>query len=456
MYLFCRIILDSTRCAVARGGRRVRQTFRSLRTRNYRLYFAGHSISVTGEWMQRIGQAWLVLELTDSATLLGLTAGLQQLPTLLLGVWGGLLADRLDKRTLLLWSQALAGTFSLILAVLVVTGAVQLWMVLVLAFALGSTTALERPAKHTFVTEMVPSEDVANAVTLNSIVFNAAKAVGPAIAGIMIATVGLSSAFFANAVSYLGALVALSLMRRAELYPASITARARGQVREGFRYVRRTPVLAGAVVLMAVSGTLAYEWAVTLPLLARDAFGGDAQTYGLMFSAMGIGAVLGGLVVASSLQATVRTLVVTALVFGTLMFVTAGAPTLVLALAALTALGGASIAFRSTATALLQLEAAPALRGRVMSILTVAMAGSTPIGGPLAGWIAEVAGPRAAFALGGGATIVAALWMARYARRSGRVRSGDPVDGSDRDVLPTAAYPARADTRVDDIGTSGL
>lgn len=427
---------------------RVRETFRSLRWRNYRLYFVGHAISVTGEWMQRIGQAWLVLELTDSATLLGLTAGLQQLPTLLLGIWGGLLADRMDKRTLLAWSQALAGAFALILAMLVVTDTVRLWMVLVLAFALGSTTALERPAKHTFVTEMVPADDVANAVTLNSIVFNAAKAVGPAIAGVLIAAVGLSAAFFANAFSYMGALVALLLMRRGDLYAASVAVRARGQVREGLSYVRRTPVLAGTLLLMAVSGTLAYEWAVTLPLLARDAFDGGAQVYGLMFSAMGIGAVLGGLVVASSLRATVRTLVTTALVFGALMFVTAGAPTLILALIALTALGGASIAFRSTATSLLQLESEPALRGRVMSILTVAMAGSTPIGGPLAGWIAEVAGPRAAFALGGGATVAAAVWMVRFARRSATTAAGMPA--ANAPVDPAAAYPAAPAIAVDD------
>jgi predicted MFS family arabinose efflux permease len=406
---------------------RLRRTFASLSNRNYRLYFVGHGISATGEWAQKIGQAWLVLELSGSGTLLGITAGLQHLPTLVIGPWGGLLADRVDKRRLLLATQVAAGALALTLGLLTATGMVEVWMVMVLALMLGSVKALDKPAKQNLVLDMVGPADLANAVVLNSVVHNVAKAAGPAIAGMLIATVGIAASFYANAASYFAVLLALVLIRPAELQPAPRTVRGPGQLREGLRYVWATPRLRGPLLLMTVSGVLAYEWAVTLPLLARDAFGGDAQTFGTMFSAMGLGAVIGGLAVASSMKPRTNTLLGTALVFSGLMLLTAGTPTLGVAFVALFLLGGASVAFRSTATALIQLRSAPEMRGRVMSLLSVALVGTTPLGGPLMGWLAEVIGIRFTFALGGVATAVAAVASFLWVRRRRRAPDGQPV-----------------------------
>lgn len=396
---------------------RLRATFQSLSVRNFRVYFLGHVVSASGEWMQRTGQAWLVLELTDSATLLGLTAALQHLPMLLIGPWGGLVADRADKRRLMMWTQGIAGLLAIILGVLVERDEITFWMVLLLALGLGCTSAFDHPAKKTFLAEMVPASQLANAVTLHSIVFNSAKAIGPALAGVLIVSIGLSSSFIGNGLSYLVMLSVLVAIRPADLHPAPRTLRARGQLSEGLRYVRNTPELAGPLFLMAVSGTLAYEWTVTLPLLARYTFGGNAQTYGLMFSTMGAGAVVGGLFVAGWVKAQLVYLFGAAWIFGGLVVVTSLAPTLAVAYVALFALGASSIAFRALATTLLQLNAAPEMRGRVMAILAVALTGSSPIGAPLLGWIGQTAGPRAALALGGVATLIAAAVTTRYVRR---------------------------------------
>jgi predicted MFS family arabinose efflux permease len=395
----------------------LRATFGSLSSHNYRLYFTGNTVSQIGTWMQRIGQVWLVLELTGSGTWLGVTAALQHLPLLLVPAWGGALADRMDKRRLILWSESCAGACALLLGLLTARGLVELWMVLGLALLLGTINALDEPAKKTFVFEMVGPGLMTNAITLNSVVFNIAKAVGPALAGVLISTVEIAASFFVNAGSYFAVVLALALMRVSDLQAPIPVPRRRGQMREGLRYVRGTPGLAGPLMLMTVSGVLAYEWAVTLPLLATDAFGGDATTFGLLFSAMGVGAVVGGLLVAGSLQPTMRALLVTAAVFSTLMVFTALSPSLLIALAALVVLGGSSIAFRSLATALLQIGAAPEMRGRVMALLTIALTGTTPIGAPLVGWIGETVGARFAFGLGGVGTALAALGTAWYMRR---------------------------------------
>ncbi len=396
-----------------RGG----GTFQSLSNRNFRLYFIGQSISVSGTWMQKVAQAWLVLELSGSGTLLGVTLALQHLPLLVIGPWGGLLADRFDKRKILLRTQCVSAGLALLLGVLTVTGLVQLWLVLVLAFALGTAHALDKPARHTFVLEMVKPEHLTNAVTLTSIVANAGKSVGPAIAGVLIASVGLGVSFMLNAVSYIAVVVSLALMREDDLARALPAAYARGQLREGVRYVRSTPELLGPLGLMTVAGLLAYEWGVTLPLMARDAVGGDAQTFGLMFSAMGIGAVLGGLVVAGSLKATTGVLLTTAWVFSVLIGAAAVAPTVGVLLVALVFLGGASIALKAVASSLVQLRSAPEMRGRVTALLAVATSGTTPVGGPLVGWISETWGPRFALGLGGAATAVAAAATVVYLRR---------------------------------------
>lgn len=416
--------------------RRLRATFLAFATRNFRIYFTGHAISVAGEWMQKVAQAWLVLELSGSGTLLGVTAALQHLPMLMIGPWGGLLADRMSKRRLMMWTQSGAGLLALVLGVLTHHGVVTVWMVLALAFALGMTKAVDQPARQSFVIEMVGPEGVTNAITLNNVAHNVAKIVGPAAAGVLIAAVGLAASFYVNAASYLAVVAALVLMRPGELAPSAPARRSPGQVREGLRYVRRSPRLLAPLALVAVSGLFAYEWQVTLPLFAGDVFGGDAQDLGLMFSAMGVGAVVGGLVVAGSPRPAVGGLVATASAFGAVLLAASFAPTYETALVLLLLVGGGSIAFRALATSFLQLEARPELRGRVMALLAVAFFGTTPIGGPLLGWIAETLGPRFAVGLGGAATIVAAggaLWYLHRCAALGAV----PEAGAD--ASPVAA-----------------
>ncbi len=406
---------------------RFRGTFRSLSVRNYRLYFTGQSVSLIGTWMQRLGQEWLVLQLTGSGTWLGVIAALQFLPILLLAPWGGLIADRVDKRRLILTTQIIASLLAFVLAVLTGTGVVQLWMVALLALGLGVVTALDNPARQSFVVEMVGDADVSNAVTLNSIVVNAARAIGPAVAGTLIALVGIASSFFVNGASYIFVVGALLLMDTGALRPSVPAARGPGQLREGFRYVRRTPELRSALLLMAVAGMLAYEFTVTLPLLARFVFHGGAATLGLLNTAIGVGAVLGGLLTASRAQATERALVGSALAFGGMLVITAFMPTLPLAVVSLAVLGAVSIQFLSMGNALLQLRTDPRYRGRVMALWAVAFFGTTPIGAPIVGWVGEVGGARAGLLLGGVATVLAAGFVAMRQRRA---RAGAVVDAS--------------------------
>ena len=383
-------------------------TFESLRYRNYRRYIVGQGVSVIGTWMQKVAQAWLVLELTDSGTLLGVTAALQQLPTLVLTPWGGLLADRVDKRKILLCTQTAAAVPALILGILTLSGHVTIWIVFILAVVLGIIEAIDKPARMTFVSDIVDPKHITNAVTLNNIVQNMGKVVGPALAGIMIATVGLGYSFLANSASFIAVLSGLWLIRPEFQQKSTRAERSKGQLIEGVRYVRHRRDLFGPLILMTITGMLAYNWQVVLPLLARDTFDGDAQVAGLMFTAMGIGAVVGGLAVAGSLKATSGRLVATGLIFALIMIGAALAPTLIFALIMLSALGAASVSFRALATSLMQLRAAPAMRGRVVSLLIIATNGTTPIGGPLIGWISQEYGARSALILGGVTTALAA------------------------------------------------
>ncbi|HEX9644514.1 MAG TPA: MFS transporter [Acidimicrobiia bacterium] len=405
---------------------RLRATFKSLSNYNYRLYFVGQSVSASGTWMQRLGQAWLVLDLTGSGTMLGVTAALQQLPMLMLGPWTGLLADRVDKRRLIVATQAAAAALAIALFILTATESVELWMVLLLAMALGVTDAVDRPVRSAFVVEMVGPERLTNAVVLNSVVMNAARTVGPAIGGIVIATLGLAASFLINSVSYLAVVGVVLAMRTRELRPPVAAAAGPGQVRNVFRHVMAKPELAWPLGLMTVAGLLAFEWTITLPLLARDTFGGDARTLGFLFSAMGIGAVIGGLWAAASLAATETSLLRTAWRFSVLLVAVALAPGLPVALLALFLLGAASIAMRGVAMSLLQLNADPDMRGRVMALFAMALAGTTPVGGPLVGWIGETFGARTAFALAGIGTGLA-TWALHLGVRRARRRASPPV-----------------------------
>ncbi len=383
-------------------------TFAALRVPNYRRYFAGQAVSLVGTWMQTIAQGWLVLELTGSGTALGLMAAAQFLPILLLAPYGGVLADRLDKRRLLIATQVGLGAIALALGVLVVTGLVQLWMVLVLALMLGLLTAVDNPARQAFAQEMVTPARLRNAVSLNSVLVNTARAVGPAMAGILIATTGTGICFLINAASYAAVVFALASMDTGELHPTDSAGRAPGQVRQGLTYVAHTSELLVPLMMLALIGTLAYEFQVVLPLLARGPLEGGPGTYGLLTSAMGAGAIVGGLVVAGHGRTGLRPLTVAAALFGAAILATAAAPSVAVALVALTVVGATSVTFLAVGNTTLQLTSDPRFRGRVMALWTVAFLGSTPIGAPIIGWVSEQISPRGGLVVGGVACLVAA------------------------------------------------
>jgi MFS family permease len=386
-----------------------RLTFAALSVPNYRRYVAGQSISLIGTWMQMTAQAWLVLSLTHSSTKLGLVVALQTLPVLLLSPYGGVIADRLDKRRLMIMLQSAMGVQALALGILTLTGAVKFWEIGVLAALLGLNNAFENPARQSFMLEMVGGEHLRNAVTLNSVLVNVARTIGPAIAGILIATVGEGVCFLANAASFVAVVTSLITLNRSALAPTTPAPRARGQLREGFRYVRGTPGLAYPLLMMAAVGCLTYEFQVSLPVMASRGLHAGAAGYGFMTAAMGVGAVMGGLLVAAKGRTGTAQLTVAVTGFGVAMTLAALAPSLAFELGALALAGAASIAFMSTGNSTLQLRAKPQMRGRVMSLWFVAFQGSTPIGGPIIGWVIAFAGARAGLGLGALTCFAAAL-----------------------------------------------
>jgi MFS family permease len=394
-----------------------RQTFASLSNRNYRRYFTGQAISLVGTWMQTVAQSWLVLQLTGSGAALGAVVATQTLPVLLLGPYGGVVADRVDKRRLMIMLQSMMGVLALVLGVLALTHTVKLWHVFVLAFLLGLNNCFENPARQAFVLEMVGPTDLRNAISLNSVLVNAARAVGPAVAGIIIAVSGVGVCFLLNAVSFIAVVTSLLTLDVTKLSPPPKTARAPGQIREGVAYVRRTPTLLVPLLMMALVGCLAYEFQVVLPIVARDAFGGKPEVYGFMTAAMGAGAVVGGLYIAAKGKTGMRALVNSAVMFTVALGFAAVAPVLWVELIALFAVGAVSVGFLSKGNSTLQLEASPTMRGRVMALWAVAFLGSTPIGGPIAGWVAEQFGGRAALVLAAVACAVAAILGGLVIRR---------------------------------------
>lgn len=402
--------------SLAAVGRVAADTFASLRVRNYRLYFIGQVVSLSGSWMQRVAQSWLVLHLTGSGLALGVVAALQFLPILLFGAMGGLLADRRDKRRLLLVTQSLMGLLALVLGLLTLTGTVRLWMVYLLALLLGGVTAIDNPARQSFVIEMVGRRQLTNAISLNSAVFTGARVVGPAIAGLLITVVGTGWCFVLNAASVAAVLVALAAMNSTLLHRSEAPPKTQGQLLEGFRFVWSRPDLRTPLALLAVVGTLALNFTVILPLLARNTFHGDASTYGMLFAVLGVGSLAGALFTASRREPSIRLLIGALGFFGLFMLGAAAAPTLPLEIAALIPMGVAALTFQTTTNSLIQLRAEPALRGRVMALYSVVFLGTAPIGAPIVGWVAQQFGPRAGLALGGTAVLVAAvfaLWLAR-------------------------------------------
>jgi MFS family permease len=391
------------------------KTFAALSVRNFQL------ISVSGTWMQSVAQGWLVLQLTGSSVDLGIAVALQYLPMLLLGSYGGLIADRHEKRRILYCTQVSAGLLALVLGLLVTSHHVTVDTVYVLAALLGVVNLFDNPARQAFVQEMVGRDLIANAVSLNSVLMNAGRLIGPGIAAGFIAVVGTAVCFYANSVSYLAVLLALVLMRRSEFLPMKIVERQKGQLRLGVKYVAQNPLLRNVILSVAVVGTFAYNFTVTLPLLTRHTFHQtSAADYGLLMASMGLGAIFGGLFIAHRSRPTPKLLATLTLCFGFFMTLTSFAPSITWAEIALVPTGAFSIAFISTANATVQLNSSQQMRGRVMSLYAIAFLGTTPIGAPLIGAIVALSNPRVGIQVGSGVALVTGIWLVLSLRQDER------------------------------------
>ncbi|MPZ92838.1 MAG: MFS transporter [Actinobacteria bacterium] len=400
-----------------------RRTFSSLSVPNYRLYFFGQIVSMSGTWIQSVAQMWLVYQITGSGVALGVVTALQFTPVLVAGMWGGIVADRFDKRKILMATQSAAALLAALLGILTAFEIVELWMIYVLAFALGSVSVIEVPTRQSFVIEMVGEDQLSNAIGLNSTVFTSARVIGPAIAGVLIAGVGLAWCFLINAVSFAAVIVSLTKMNAAELHGGEPVERSKGQLREGLRYVWNTPILRTSLLMMAIIGTIAFNFRILLPVMAEEEFGGGAGTYGALSAVMGVGTVLGALFVASRKYPTRKTLIYSAMAYGVLIVIAGLAPNVSLEMIALVPMGAAGIAFVATANSTLQLNAKESMRGRVMALYSVVFLGSTPIGSPIVGWIGETFGVRAGFLISGFACLLASAYAIDVVRKERLARA---------------------------------
>jgi MFS family permease len=419
-----------------------KKTFRSLRIRNYRLFFFGQLVSVSGTWMQQLAQDWLVLRLTNRSLPVGITTALQFAPVLVLGIWGGLIADRLDKRKLLLATQGAMAALALALGVLTATGVVRLWMIYLLALLLGVATSFDMPVRQSFVTEMVGPKELPNAVGLNSAVFNVGRIIGPAVAGVLIGIVGIAPAFLINAASYLAVMTSLWRMEPGKLYRSAPVERSRGQVRDGVRYVLATPTLRWTILLMGFVATMGLNFRVALPLLSRFTYHGGPSLYGILASLMAAGSVAGALTAASRTKPSQRVLLWSIAGFGASSLVMAALLDPVLAGIVLLPIGFFSIFWIATANTTVQLGSAPEMRGRVMSIYGLLLLGSTPIGALVIGWLSEHFGPRSSVLLAGGSSLLAAAvaWLVRPNRTErGRRTAEEPAAVDGRQPVPATS-----------------
>jgi len=412
----------------------VNRTFRSLAIRNFRLFFVGQLISQAGSWMRMVAMSLLVFNLTDDGVAVGVLVACQFLPVLLIGAWAGLVADRADKRRLLLVVQSCLMAQSFVLAALASLGDPPVLAIYVVALAGGFATALDNPARRSFVVEMVPEENVQNAVSLNTALMTGSRIFGPAIAGLLVSTVGYTWCFLGDGISYLAVLSSLLLMRTEDLRPAPPASRGRGQVRAGLRYVRNMPELFIPLVMMTLVGTLAFNFQVVLPVFVKRTLDGTDASFTLLFSALSAGSMLGALWSAQRSVVRLRHIVYATFAYGAAMFVLAAMPTLATAFPAAVLVGVASVTFMTTSTTTLQLRADPSMRGRVLALQAMVFLGSTPIGGPIIGWVAEHLGARAALCVGGAACLAAA----GYGVLAGRRRLQRGVD-ADQPVETTGA-----------------
>jgi MFS family permease len=393
--------------------------FSSLKVRNYRLFASGQAVSNVGTWMQRIAQDWLVLTLTGSASAVGITIALQFLPMLLFGLYGGVLADRLPKRRLLLFTQGAMGLTGLALAALTLTGNVQVWHVYATAFALGMVTVVDNPARQSFLVEMVGPEDLQNAVSLNSANFQSARLVGPAVAGVLITAVGSGYAFLLNGLSFAAPIVGLLMMRNSELRKVERAPRAKGQLREGLHYVASRPELIWPIVLVGFIGSFGFNFPIWLSAFVDDVYHSGASTYGLLNTLMAVGSVTGALLAARRGTSRLRVLVLAAVLFGILEIVTAFAPEFWIFAVLMVPIGMAGLTVNVTANSSVQMATDPLMRGRVMSLFMMVFTGGTPLGAPIVGWITDSYGPRVGFAAGGVVSLVAALGVGAVLVRLG-------------------------------------
>ncbi|HET9728764.1 MAG TPA: MFS transporter [Acidimicrobiia bacterium] len=395
----------------------VRETFRSLRVRNFRLFFGGQLISQVGNWLTLVAQTLLVLKLTDNGVALGALAAAQFGPVLLIGPWAGLVADRSDKRRLLLIVQTIAMLQSFALAALAFTGHPPVWSIYLVAMVGGITVAFDNPARRAFVVEMVPESDMQNAVSLNSALMTSSRVFGPALAGLLVATVGFGWCFLSDGLSYLTVLAALWMMRTSELRPAPVTPRARRQVREGLRYARSVPELYVPLVIMAVVGTLTYNFQTVFPLFTTRDLHGTGTTFTLLFSTVSVGALAGALWTARRQSIDIAAVARASIAYGLAMAVMTFAPVTWFAFVVGVFVGVASISFLVSSTAIVQIEAAPEMRGRVLALQAMLFLGSTPIGGPIVGAVAQQFGARYAIGLGALAALGAGAWGVSKARQ---------------------------------------
>jgi MFS family permease len=395
-------------------------TFQALRSRNYRLFATGQIISNTGTWAQRIAQDWLVLDLTgNSGVALGVVTALQFTPVLFLSLWSGLMADRYDKRTMLIAVQVAMGVLALGLAALDLSGVVALWHVYALAFGLGICAAIDIPVRQAFIHELVGPDDLPNAVSLNSAIFNSARIVGPALAGVVIAAAGTGWVFLGNAASFVAVVTGLLMLDTSRLRTAPPVAKARGQLREGIDYVRARPDLLVPIALVGVIGCFGLNFQVTMALVAKEVFHAGASQFGLLSSALAAGSLLGALHSARrSGPPRTRTLLVAALAFGVLEIAVGLAPSFLVMGLLLVPTGFAVLTLTTTANTLVQLGTETYVRGRVMSLYVLVFAGTTPIGAPIIGAVSEHLGPRSGLYLGGTVCALAALAGAWYLTRS--------------------------------------
>jgi MFS family permease len=420
----------------------LRRSFDSLQIPNYRRYFVGQIVSLSGNWMQTVAELWLILSLTGSGVAVGLTTALQFLPILLFGAWGGLLADRLPKRRLLIITQALMALPALALFVITTSGAVTPLIVYALVFVRGTINSVDNPTRQSFVIEMVGSRRVVNAVSLNSVLVHSARIVGPGLAGILIATVGVEPCFAINAATFGVMIIALWRMQPELLRAAPEADRRPGAVRAALRHVAATPRLAVPLALMALVGTFGYNFQTVLPLLARFSFGGGPGAYAALLSSMAVGSVGGALATGARNRTDAKVIAASALAFGVGSLLAAAAPTLALELPALALLGAATVTFAASINSYLQLEVEPEMRGRVMALYSIVFLGSTPIGGPIAGWLSQAFDPRVALVMAGISGLCAA-WAAHTALA--RVERENPAR-----VRAASQVPEREEARTDE------